>query len=508
MTAAMLEYNREMALPQGPLFGRSMVPLLLPLRDSSALPLHRQLYDGLRDAILTGRLTAGQRLPSTRVLAESLGISRNTVMTAFDQLLAEGYMEGRVGSGTYISEKLPDDLLNARPVDRTPALRRTAARLSKLGHVLATTAAIPRRPHTPPRPFRPGPPSTMEFPWKIWVNLFSRRWRNPSRELVAYGQPQGYRPLREAIAAYVRSSRAVRCEAEQVLIIAGSQQGLDLVARLLINPGDRVWIEEPGYLGARGAFLGAGARLVPVPVDQDGFDVDYAIARRPARVVYLTPSHQFPLGATLTLARRLQLLEWAAQSQAWIVEDDYNSEFRHAGRPIASLQGLDSSGRVIYMGSFSKVLFPALRLGYLILPPNLIDAFISARRLADYHSPTVEQAVLADFMEAGHFGRHIRRMRGIYAERQDALIDAFRRHLPRLIDVKPAQAGMHVVGWLPRNVSDVEMSQRAIDSGIEAPSLSAFSLRPRRAGGLILGYAAFTPREIREGAKRLAIALA
>ena len=496
-----------MALPQGPLFNHSMVPLLVPLKEPSAVPLHRQLYDALREAILAGRLAAGDRLPSTRVLAGSLGVSRNTVMTAFDQLLDEGYMEGRVGSGTYISEKLPDDLLNARPIDGKQTVERPPARLSKLGHVLATSPAIPRRPHLAPRAFRPGPPSTAEFPWKTWAQLSARRWRNPPRELVSYGEPQGYRPLREAIVAYVRSARAVRCEASQVLITAGSQQGLDLAARLLLNPGDRALIEDPAYLGARGAFLGAGARLDPIPVDQDGLDVDRVLRRRAARVTYVTPSHQFPLGVTLSLARRLQLLEWANESQSWIIEDDYNSEFRYSGRPIASLQGLDSAGRVIYMGSFSKIMFPALRLGYLILPPDLVDAFVSARTLADRHSPTVEQAVLADFIDGGHFGRHIRRMRGIYAERQATLVDAARRSLSGLINIAPADSGMHVVGWLREDVNDAEASSRALENGVEGPPLSAYSLRPRRPGGLILGYTSVTPREIREGARRLAIAL-
>lgn len=485
-----------------------MAPLLLPLHESEGAPLHRQLYEGLRDAILSGRLAAAARLPSTRALAEGLGISRNTVMTAFDQLTAEGYIAGRIGSGTYVSEKLPEDLLTARPVELKRHSRHAPIRLSRLGQVLATSSVIPRRPYGAPRAFRPGPPSTAEFPWKLWTQLTARRWRNPPRELVAYGEAAGYRRLREAIAAYVTSARAVRCDAGQVLITAGSQQGLDLAARLLVNPGDSVCIEDPAYLGARGAFLSAGARLVAAPVDGEGLQVRHAIARaRHARIVYVTPSHQFPLGVTLSLGRRLELLEWAARSNAWIIEDDYNSEFRYSGRPIASLQGLDSSGRVIYVGSFSKVLFPALRLGYLILPAELVDAFTSARTLADHHSPTVEQAVLADFINDGHFGRHIRRMRGIYEERQQTLITAARRHLAGLIEVEPAESGMHVVGRLPPDVDDAEASRSAMEHGVEAPALSAFRLQPRLPGGLVLGYAAVSLREIRDGVRRLGAAL-
>ncbi len=464
----------------------------------------------MRAAVLEGRLPPGSRLPSTRTLASDLGVSRNTVMGAFDQLLAEGYLEGKVGSGTYVADKLPEELLHAHGAAAKLAAqpRSTGTLLSHRGAVLASTPLIPPRPHRAPRAFRPGPGAVDQFPARVWMRLAARRWRGSMRELLPYGESAGYRPLREAIAAYVRASRAVRCDTEQVVVIAGSQQGLDLVSRLLLDPGDRVWIEDPGYLGARGAFAGAGARLCGVPVDREGLLVETGIAREPqARMVYVTPSHQFPMGVTMSLARRLALLEWAARAGAWVVEDDYDSEFRFAGRPIASLQGLDRAGRVIYIGTFSKVLFPSMRLGYLVLPPDLVEPFASARALIDQHSPLLDQAVLADFIAEGHFSRHIRRMRALYAHRHAAFAELVAKELHGLLEVHPQDAGMHTVGWLPEGVDDAEAARAALDHGVETQPLSAYALDRLSRGGLLLGYTCTGTREMREGVKRLAQAL-
>lgn len=481
----------------------------LELDPSASIPLYRQVYEALRREILAGRLRAGARLPATRALASAFGISRNTVMNAYAQLLAEGYVEGEVGSGTYVAGTLPDELLYA-PTGAAPMTLqgRSGRTLSRRGSLLAATHVPTPRFPSELRPFRPGVPALDAFPFELWARLVARRWRRPQRALLGYGDPAGYHPLREAIASYLGAARAVSCEASQVIVAAGSQQALDVAARMLLDEGEAAWIEDPGYLGARGALLAAGARLVPVPVDAAGLDVEAGKACSPdARLIYVTPSHQYPYGVTMSLPRRLALLEWASRAGAWVLEDDYDSEYRYAGRPLAALQGLDRESRVIYLGTFSKVLLPALRLGYLVVPPDLVEAFLAARALIDRHSPILEQAVLADFIAEGHFSRHIRRMRGLYAERQAILVDAAQRELAGLLEVQPAEAGMHLVGWLPVGVDDVEASRRAAAHGVEAPPLSLYSLEPLQRSGLLLGYTAVGEREIREGVHRLAKAL-
>jgi GntR family transcriptional regulator/MocR family aminotransferase len=474
----------------------------------TGVPLHRQLYDGLRHAILAGRLRTGARLPSTRTLAGDLGVSRNTVLAAFGQLLAEGYLEGRVGAGTTVAQTLPEALLRARPEARGSLAPGVRPRLSRRGLAIVGTRPAPGRGAPVARPFRPGLPGIDAFPFEVWTRLVARRWRRVPRQLLDYGDPAGFGPLRDAVAAYLRESRAVRGEAEQVIVVSGAQQAVDLAARVLLDPGDAAWVEDPGYPGARGALAAAGARIVPVPVDAEGLDVTAGAARAPdARLVHVTPSHQYPLGVTMSLARRLALLEWASRSGAWVLEDDYDSEYRYAGRPLAALQGLDTAGRVIYAGTFSKVLFPALRLGYLVVPPDLADAFLAARALADRHPPSVTQAALADFIEGGHFARHIRRTRALYAERQAALVRAASRVLEGVLSVRPAESGMHLVGWLPGGVDDRAAAEAALRHGLEAPPLSAYRVRPRPEGGLVLGYSAFAPRDLEAGAERLAAAL-
>jgi GntR family transcriptional regulator / MocR family aminotransferase len=484
---------------------------MLGLDRGVGVPLHRQLYEGLREAILSGRLRPGARLPSTRTLADDLGASRNTVLAAFGQLLAEGYVEGRVGAGTTVASTLPETLLRAHPETRGTERPGRRPRLSRRGALIVGTRAAVVRGAPAARPFRPGLPGLELFPFDLWTRLLARRWRRVPRQLLDYGDPAGYAPLREAIAAYLREARAVRCDAGQVIVVTGAQQAVDLAARVLLDPGDTAWVEDPGYPGARGALVAAGIRLAPVPVDGDGLDVGRGARQAPhARLVYVTPSHQYPLGVTMSLHRRLALLEWASRSGAWILEDDYDSEYRYAGRPLAALQGLDTAGRVIYAGTFSKVLFPSLRLGYLVVPPELVDAFVAARALADRHSPSVTQAALADFIDSGHFARHVRRTRALYAERQAALVRAVRRALPGLLDVAPAEAGMHLLGWLPAGVDDGHAARAALAHEVDTPPLSGFRARPGRRGergGLILGYAAYSPREIDDACERLAAAL-
>ncbi len=488
---------------------RNGSPLLtLPLDASAARPLFGQVYDGLRAAILDGTLAPGARLPATRGLASELGVSRNTVLNAYEQLLAEGYLEGRAGSGTFVPQCLPEELLQVR-AGRTclppPGPRRG---LSRRGELMARTRVSATRTEGEPRAFRPGVPALDAFPFRLWARLAERHWRRPARDLLGYGEAAGYRPLREAVAAHAAASRAVRCSPEQVVVVNGSQQALDLAARVLLDPGDAAWIEDPGYPGARGALLAAGVRLAPVPVDGEGLDVSAGVRRCPrARLAYVTPSHQYPLGVTLSLGRRLALLDWARRAKAWVVEDDYDSEFRYAGRPLAALQGLDRDGRVLYVGTFSKVLFPSLRLGYLIVPPDLVEPFERARALADAHGPLLPQAVLADFLAEGHFVRHVRRMRTLYAERQAMLVREAARELGGRLEVGPSESGLHLVGWLPPGVDDRAASARAEAFGVEAPALSAYRVGPGPRGGLMLGYAACDARQVRDGVRRLAAAL-
>ena len=463
----------------------------------SPLPLYQQLYNWLREAILNGKLAAGTRLPSTRSLASELAVSRNTVLIAFEQLLAEGYLESKVGAGTYVTHLLPDEMLQ---VDRGEAPVRHIARS---GGVLTQSHSA-----TSPLAFRPNLPGLDVFPIELWSKLTARCWRQQPRELLGYGPAAGYQPLREAIAEYLQVSRAVKCAADQVIIVNGSQQALDLAARVLLSRGDEVWFEDPGYLGARYALLSNKARLVPVRPDAEGFDLQMALAKQPlAKLVYVTPSAQYPLGMPLSLARRLALLEWAQRNDSWIIEDDYSSEYRYTGRPLASLQGLDTAGRVIYVGTFSKVLFPALRLGYLVVPAALTSTFVQARFSLDIHSATIDQAVLTEFIQAGHFARHIRRMRKLYAERQACLVEAAQRHLAERMEIHPTQGGMHLIGWLPRGIDDRVTAQHAREHHVVALPLADLCLEPYERGGLLLGYAGVNEREIHAGVKRLAAAL-
>jgi len=480
---------------------------------SSDVPLYWQVYGGLRGAILSGRLVAGTRLPSTRDLTVELGVSRNTVKNAYEQLLSEGYLESHVGSGTYITRNLPDDLLNAGAASNAIAKRRARRKpaLSKSGKTISEISVSASPNPDQSRPFALGVPALDAFPYEIWRRLLARRCSYPQRSLLGYGSAMGYRPLREAIAAYLGAARAVRCEPEQVTIVAGVQQALDMAARLLLDAGDVAWIEEYNYPAARAALLGAGARLVAVPVDDEGLDVQKGAALAPrARLVYITPSHQYPLGVTMSLARRLALLDWAKQSDAWILEDDYDSEYRYSGRPLAALQGLDQHGRVIYLGTFSKSVFPSLRLGYVIAPPDLVDAFSKARSLMSWCSSTVEQAALAEFIAEGHFARHIRRMRSLYAERQSALVEAARRELGESLRIQSHPAGVHLVGRLSERLDEASVSQQAAKLGVEAQPLFPFRLKrdgPSFLSGLVLGYGAYDSREIRQGVSILARAI-
>lgn len=478
--------------------------LTLPPRES-ATPAYRWLYATLRAEILEGRLRPGARLPATRDFARGYGLSRGTIVSAFEQLKSEGYVEGSVGSGTYVSKVLPDDLLQvARNASAEPRGQGKQRRhLADYGRrvKLFTGFEIRRS-----RAFRANLPALEPFPTSLWAQLTARRWRGASANLLLGCEPLGYGPLREAVADYLGASRGVKCEAQQVAIVSGVQEALDLAARLFLNPGDRVCMEDPGYPGAAIAFEAVGAKISAARVDDEGMELRDANMRG-ARLVYVTPGHQFPLGITMSLPRRLELLEWARKSGALIFEDDYDSEYRYSGRPVPAMQGLDRNSLVLFAGSFSKVLFPSLRLGYLVIPADLLDRFAAAISVTSRHAPMPEQAVLCEFISEGHFGRHLRRMREVYAERLSVLLESARQRLAGLLEISNIEAGLQTVGWLRGAMDGEAAATAAAKRDVEVTPLSRYSRGRMAREGLQLGFAAVDAREIRRGVEELAIAL-
>ena len=463
---------------------------------AAGLTLTRWLCEELRKAILQGRLKRGTRLPGTREFARQYHVSRRTAIAAFEQLAAEGYLTPAHGSGTVVNEQLPEDLLE---VPGSKPIRQ--AKRSPLVDVLPLFVR-------PAKPFRPIEPALTEFPIDLWSQVAARRLRRASTALLAGGDVAGYKPLRETLAAYLGSSRGVSCSADQIAIVSGVQQALDLIARLIIRSGDKVWIEDPGYPGAVDAFQRANAKLVPVKVDEKGFDP--AVARnltRRARATYVTPAHQFVLGVTMPLDRRLALLSLASEAGAYIIEDDYDSEFRFQGLPVPALQGLDRTESVIYTGTFNKVLFTSLRLGYIVAPPSLVDPLLRLRYQTDRFPPTMEQAILCDFMTEGHFGRHLRRMRELYAGRLGALRESVKRYLGGVVWIPEIEAGLNTPAYLKNGMTSLEGFEAAQAAGIECFPLSQFTLKRQDLHGLSLGFAAFNEREIKQGVQHLAAAL-
>jgi GntR family transcriptional regulator/MocR family aminotransferase len=487
------------------------LPVFDRLATDPVVTLYRQIYERVRGAILSGSLAPGTRLPSSRTLAADLGVSRNTAELAFSQLEAEGFLVRRVGAGSYVALAIPERERAPRKVRMAtppPAARPGKEPLSKRGRAVVEAASRAVPGHPDQRLFARALPSLDSFPLRIWRRLIARhagRWHGES---LFEGNAAGYRPLREALVPYLAAARGVKCDWRQILVLTSTQQALDLAARLLLDQGDPVWLEEPGYLGAWASFQSAGASIVPVPVDDEGVTVDEGVALAPAaRLAYVTPSHQYPLGVTMSLARRLALLEWAASAGAWVIEDDYDSEFRYTGRPLAALQALDARGRVIYAGTFNKVLFPGLRLAYVVVPEGLVDAFTGARTLVDGHAPSFMQAVLTEFIVAGHLSSHVRRMRALYHERRDILLDAIAGQLAGRVDVKAADTGLHATGWLGRGVDDREISRRAATKGLDLPPLSRYYHTRRARPGLLFNYASVPPADIRRGIGILATIL-
>jgi GntR family transcriptional regulator/MocR family aminotransferase len=471
--------------------------LTIPISKSGE-PLFRQVYFGLRQAILAGNFPAGGRLPSTRDLAQQLGISRTVVLLAYDQLLAEGFAVGRGGSGTYVFEGFGKS-------GHVSARRSAELPLSRFGLAAVDTLKIvdyPRRRPTSLRyDFSDGRSDVETFPFEAWRRILLRHARMAPVRQFDYGEAVGSFDLREAICAHVGRSRAVVCDPSEVIIVNGSQQALDLVARVLVERGDRVVIEEPHYNGIREVLRAAGARLLPVPVDHEGLDPSRL--PRHAKMVFVTPSHQFPTGVILPLARRVELLEWASRENAVIVEDDHDGEFHYEGRPLESLQGLDTEGRIVYVGTFSRTVFPALRIGYLIVPKSLTRAFTGAKWLNDLHSATLEQQTLAEFITTGMYDRHLGRLRRRNTARRGALLEAIHKHLGARVELTGDGSGTHIVLWPTKSASEKALVTDAASRGVGISGIShCFMTRPSRPG-IILGYSRLNEREIREGVRRL-----
>lgn len=474
------------------------------LDQGAPLPLHQQLYEELRHAILDGRLLPHQRIPSTRSLAKMLGISRTTVMQSYERLLSEGYLETLRGSGTYICAQLPDDWLRSDPVQSASQSNCSPIQLSQYGTRLSQSCFTLLSEPDVSINFRYGRPALSHFPLKRWRKLLSRHSRY--LDWLDYATDfQGCLSLREAIARYLSRARAVRCSAEQIVVTNGTQQALDLLLRVLLNPGDRIAIEEPGYLSARRIFLSHGARLVPVAVDESGLMVERLahLTNAPIRLIYVTPSHQFPTGALLSLPRRLELLAWAQQTNTLILEDDYDSEYRYGDRPIPALQGLDAGDSVIYMATFSKVLFPALRIGYVVLPYSLVSIFAEAKWLSDRQLPMLEQRVLADFIEEGYFESHIRQMRSHYDQNCQALVKALKHGFGEQVTILGEKAGIHLMVRFHTSLEDAEIIDRAGQVGVGLMSAQPHYLNPINSGEFILGYGELNIEQIQEGIRKL-----
>lgn len=451
------------------------------LSEQDNMPLHRQLYEALRRAMLDGKLAAGDRLPSSRELTADLNLSRNTVVAALSQLSVEGYLVSRVGSGTYVNDNLPR--VAART--RAPHAPSHVADLSKRGTALSSTFCATQ---LEIQPFTPGIADFSAFPVALWQRLQNKHWRMTYPEMLDYSDSGGHAPLRRAVADYLRVFRSVPLDADQVIITSGTQQSLELCAQLLADHGDTVWLEDPAYWGAVKAFMATGLYAHPVRVDQQGIAPCAADEKHPPRLIYTTPSHQYPTGSVMSLARRQQILSLASTHNAWVLEDDYDSEFRFSGPPLSSLAGLDKDQRVLYLGSFSKVLYPGLKLGYLVVPKRLVSAFKQAHYDLNRPGQMPLQAALAEFIELGHFASALRRARQSYAQRRQCLLQALQPCLGEWAQITGAEQGLHLCVRLPNALDDKALAQRLADQGLTVRALSAYCLERKDAKGLVIGY--------------------
>lgn len=474
--------------------------VLLRIDRNSDVPLYKQIQGQIRDHILEGRLKPGCPLPSARTLANEWGISQITADAAYSHLLAEGFIHRRVGSGSYVAENILDISLavsarKAEAESSTPLLSSRGKALSR--HLIGAPGTLVTA------PFQSGLPDLGTLP-VLWRRLMGRQFSRIGRHMAGYGEPAGLEELRHAIADHITSHRGVRCTAEQIVITNGAQQGINLCARLLLDQGDKAWVEDPCYPPGVASLKGAGAKIVPIPVDSEGLAVSVGREKATeAKLAYITPSRQYPLGVSMSMARRMQILEWATENGSWIVEDDYDSEYRYHGQPLESLQGLDRSGRVIYVGTFSKVLFPSLRIGYLVLPHDLVSHFVAAKSISDRHVASLEQAALAEFLTEGHFTAHLRRMRKIYSARQNSLLEVAEKYWQQFMTVEPSFGGLFMLGKLRKGLNDVEASKRAAERGVRLRPLSPLYLEEPAQHGFLLGFAAYSEKEMAIAAKRL-----
>lgn len=457
-----------------------------------------QLYMALRDLLLTGALTPGDRLPATRTLAQEIGVSRTTVIDAIDRLISEGLLEARVGSGTFVSEAL-NARLAPKPSHAADNVVTVVPRLSHASkHAIPDFAPRSRLPHKS-QAFVTALPALDAFPMAQWAKLSARHWRKDRDHIAGYGEPFGYSGLRKAIARQLNASRGIKCSPEQIFVTNGAQRAFSLVGGMLVNPGEPIWFENPGAIGARNAFIAIGAVPVPVEVDDHGLCIEDGLSKAPYfRLAFVTPSHQQPLGHVMSLSRRLALLKAANDADAMIVEDDYDGEFYYGDQPPPTLKSIDTHGRVIYVGTFSKSLFPALRLGFALVPEALVESFERVCETWLAGVPTVTQAIVAEFMDEGMFATHIRTMRQLYKERHDTLMEEAKR-LAGQIDLQPTSSGFHAVGLVPTHIDEDRVVAKAAEEGITTVTLSRYALSPIKQRGIVLGFGSTTPDEIRKG---------
>jgi GntR family transcriptional regulator / MocR family aminotransferase len=480
--------------------GGALLPSLAVDREASA-PLTAQLASSLRELILSGDLAPGQRLPSSRTLAQDQGVSRTTAVGVYDRLASEGLIVSRVGAGAFVSEALRESRPAPAPRAESP---RAAPRLARLGEE-ASGLYFPRLAHPEsPRPFVTGTPAFDAFPMALWARLSARVWRRPRAQLLGHPEPGGLHALRRAISAHLRANRGVDCAPGQVFVFNGAQDAFNRIGATLLDPGDTAWIENPGPIGARNSLLACGARLAPLPVDDEGIDVAEGLRTAPDfRLAFVTPAHQHPLGVPMSLRRRFELLRAAERAGAWIVEDDYVGEFHYTGRPPPTLRSVDAEGRVIYVGTFSKTLFPGLRLGYAVAPPGLVDAFARIAGATLQGAPASLQAMVAEFIEEGHFAAHLRRMRRLYAERRQALLDAAGTHLAGLAEIAPSETGLHAIARLAPGFDETRVAAAAEARGVAAAPVSRFAIGETAQKGLVLGFSAAPPKALAAAAATL-----
>lgn len=479
--------------------------LLLDIDRNARGTISNQLYVALRDIIHSGGLRPGERLPASRTLARDLNISRTTVINVFDRLTSEGLIEARTGAGTFVS----DALLATRPIppeETSSANTRQLMRKPRLSRTMthASGEFVDRLPHQV-KAFTTALPAFDAFPRALWARQASKHWRSEPMVSMGYADPRGHFPLRQAIAFHLLSNRGIRCEPEQIFIVSGAQQAFHLIGTVLLNPNDLVWFENPGAIGARNSLVACGAQLVPVSVDKDGLVVEHGLRQAPHfGLAFVTPSHQQPLGASMSLNRRFALLQAAEDSNAFIIEDDYDGEFRYSGHPLPTLKSIDMTGRVIYVGTFSKTLFPALRLGFILAPPPLVDVFNHISKALLQGVPSSPQAIVANFMRDGHFATHIRRMHKIYAARHQTLCEAAHQHLNGLMEIVPTHTGLHTIGVLPPDIREQDVAMAAAEKDIVVTPINRYCITPTDHNGLVLGFSGIQQPEIISGIITLA----